>query len=74
MRTRGLLDRKGELFAYLEGDVLYTLESEATGRLEAGFIIDMVGNKIWRIEGDAVYAIDSGEVIGYLSDSSPDVR
>ena len=33
MHYRGLLDRKGELFAYLEGDTLYTLDGEVTGRL-----------------------------------------
>jgi hypothetical protein len=74
MKTRGLLDRKGELFAYLEGNILFTLDGEATGRLEGEFIIDMVGNRIWRVEGDGVYAIESGEAIGYFSESSPDIR
>ena len=31
---RGLIDKKGEQFAYLVGNVLYTLDGEPTGRLE----------------------------------------
>ncbi len=45
-RMRGLIDRKGEQFAYLQGSVLYTLEGEPTGRLEGEFIVDTAGNRI----------------------------
>ena len=37
---RGLIDRKGEQFAYFEGEVLYTLEGDVTGRIEGEFIVD----------------------------------
>jgi len=63
---RGLIDRKGEQFAYLIGNVLYTLEGEMSGRLEKGFIVDLAGNKIWHVVGDGIYALDGSETIGYL--------
>ncbi len=63
---RGLIDRKGEQFAYLQGSTLYTLDGEATGRLEGEFIIDTAGNRVWRVVGDAVYSLDGMESIGYF--------
>ena len=72
MSQKGLLDRKGELFAYLEGGVLYSLEGEPTGRLEGEYIVDMVGNRIWRVYSDGVYSLDSMEAIGYFSTTAPD--
>lgn len=67
---RGLVDRKGEQFAYLDGNTLYTLEGEATGRIQEDFIVDMGGNRIWRIVGDAVYSLDGMETIGYFGGHS----
>lgn len=64
---RGVVDRKGELFAYLKGDTLYTLDDEATGRRKGDFILDLKGNPVWRIVGDALYSLDEMESIGYLS-------
>lgn len=64
---RGLVDRKGEQFAYLQGNVLYTLEGEPTGRLEGEFIVDTAGNRIWRVVGDAVYSLDGMESVGFFS-------
>jgi hypothetical protein len=72
MRRRGLIDRKGELFGYLEGAVLYTLEGEPTGRLENEFIVDMAGKPMWLLQGDAVLALDGSETIGYFGSPAPD--
>jgi hypothetical protein len=73
---RGLIDRKGEQFAYFVGNTLYTLEDEPTGRLEESYIVDLNGNRIWRIVGDGVYSLDGLETIGYISsetlDEAPD--
>ena len=69
---RGLIDRKGEQFAYLVGNTLYTLEEEPTGRLEKTFIVDLYGNRMWRIVGDGVYSLDGMETIGYISSETPD--
>ena len=69
---RGLIDRKGEQFGYLVGSVLYTLDDEPTGRLEGDFIVDLAGNRVWRVVGDAVYALDGSETIGYLSSEISD--
>lgn len=71
MGYRGLIDRKGEQFAYLYGNTLYTLEDEATGRLQGNFIVDMEGNRMWRVEGDAVYSLDRSETVGYFGEERP---
>ena len=63
---RGLIDRKGEQFAYLQGAVLYTLDGEPTGHLDGEFIVDTAGNRMWRVVGDAVYSLDGMESIGYF--------
>ncbi len=68
---RGLIDRKGEQFAYLEGTVLYTMEGEPTGRQEGSFILDLGGKRIWRIIGDGVYTLDGAESIGYFGGDMP---
>lgn len=63
---RGLIDRKGEQFAYLQGSTLFTLDGEPTGRLSGSFIEDLAGNRIWRVVGDAVYTLDGNETIGFF--------
>jgi hypothetical protein len=70
---RGLIDRKGEQFAYLIGNTLYTLDGEMSGRLEKDHIVDMAGNPVWRVVGDGVYSLDGRETIGYLSQEKPDL-
>ena len=72
MRSRGLVDRKGEIFAYLEGNTLYTLDGEATGRLDGEFIVDMAGNRVWRLYGDGVYTMSGEEPVGFFSGESPE--
>ncbi len=64
---RGLIDKKGEQFAYFLGNTLYTLDDEPSGRLEGEFIVDVVGNRIWRVVGDGVYSLDGMETIGYIT-------
>lgn len=68
---RGLFDKNGEQFGYLRGTVLYTLDDEPTGRLEDEFIVDLVGKKMWRVVGDAIYSLDGSETIGYLGAQAP---
>jgi hypothetical protein len=63
---RGLIDRKGEQFAFLQGDTLFTLDGEPTGYLRGEFIEDLAGNRVWRVVGDGVYALDGSETIGFL--------
>ena len=72
MGYRGLMDRKGELFAYLYGNTLYTLEDEVTGRVEGQHIVDMEGNPMWLLRGDGVYSLDGSETVGYLGEQQPD--
>lgn len=68
---RGLIDRKGEQFGYFVGNALYTLEGEPTGRLEKTFIVDLNGNRMWRVVGDGVYSLDGMETIGFISSEAP---
>jgi hypothetical protein len=63
---RGLIDRKGEQFAYLQGSTLFTLDGEPTGYLRGSFVEDLAGNRIWHVVGDAVYSIDGNETIGFF--------
>lgn len=72
MTSRGLIDRKGELFAYLRGNLLYTLDDEITGSLEEGYIVDTAGNRVWRVEGDALWSLDGSESVGFLGSPLPD--
>jgi hypothetical protein len=72
MNVRGLIDRKGELFAYFRGNILFTLEGEITGRVEGSYIVDVAGNRMWRIYGDGVYSLDGAKTIGYISSKTPD--
>lgn len=68
---RGVIDRKGEQFAYIEGDVLYTLDGDPSGHLREGYIVDLAGNRKWRLVGDAICTLDGSETIGYMSDPRP---
>ncbi|MBP8950671.1 MAG: hypothetical protein KBG73_17630 [Candidatus Promineofilum sp.] len=69
---RGLIDRKGEQFAYLIGDVLYTMDGEPSGRLAGEYILDLAGKPTWRVVGDGVYALKGLETIGYLTEERND--
>lgn len=71
MKYRGIVDPKGELFAYLQGDRIYTLDHEPTGQLQDGFVVDLGGNPIWRVFGDGIYTIDGVEPIGFFSGEGP---
>lgn len=69
---RALIDAKGEQFAYVRGNTLYTLDDEPSGTLQTDYIVDLEGNRVWRVYGDGVYKLDSMEQIGYLSAETPD--
>jgi hypothetical protein len=71
MSYRGVVDTKGEVFALLAGDQLYTLEYELTGRVEGDYIVDISGKPVWRLIGDGVYTVDGIEPIGYISGERP---
>lgn len=68
---RGILDRKGEQFAYVQGNILYTLADEPTGQIEGEFVVDLAGNRRWRIVGDGIYSLDGAETIGFFSAERP---
>lgn len=63
---RGIVDRKGEMFAYELNGTIYTLDDEPTGRIQGNFVVDLVGNKVWRLVGDGLYTLREMEPVGYL--------
>ncbi len=68
---RGLIDNKGEIFAYLQGDQLYTLDDELSGYLRGDFIVDLAGTKVWRVRGDGVYMLDGIQPVGFFGEERP---
>ena len=68
---RGLIDTKGETFAYLEGDQLFTLDGEPSGYLRGDYIVDLAGERVWRVRGDGVYRLDGLHPVGYLGSERP---
>lgn len=68
---KALIDPKGEAFAYVEGNVLYTLDGHPSGQLVNGFVIDLAGHPVWRIFGDGVYSLDGFQPIGYFGAEMP---
>ena len=66
MVVRGIVCNKGELFAYMQGDQLYTLEGELSGRIDGNFMVDLAGKKIWHLRGDGIYNLDGFEPFGYI--------
>lgn len=69
---QGLISPKGELFAYRQGNRLYTLDDELTGHITDGYVTDLAGAPRWRIIGDGVYTLDGLEAIGYFGAPIPD--
>lgn len=68
---RGIVDRKGEQFAYIEGATVYTLEGEPTGYLRQDHIVDLAGNPVWKLVGDSIHTLDMSETIGFISGGRP---
>ncbi len=70
---RGVYDRKGEQFAYLQGDKLFTVDGEPTGYLRGEYIVDLQDNRVWQLVGDGLHSLDGSETIGYIGpETQPD--
>ncbi|NDJ77721.1 MAG: hypothetical protein GYB65_15825 [Chloroflexi bacterium] len=65
MNTRGIYDRDGEVFGYVAGNQVFTLEGVLTGVIRDRVIYDLENERRWQIDGDALVNI-RGEVEGYL--------
>ncbi|MEM7800621.1 MAG: hypothetical protein AAF633_15615 [Chloroflexota bacterium] len=68
---RGLTETKGELFAILRGNILYTLDGEMSGKVDGHFVVDLGGKPIWRVFGDGVYKLDGLEPVGFFGTPRP---
>lgn len=69
---RGIVDKKGEQFAYIEGNILFTLEGEPSGSVGKEYIYDLAGNKVWRVVGHGVYTLDGSQSIGFIMGRKPE--
>ncbi len=65
---QGIYDRKGELFAYLEGNRICDLDGVQIGVRRGQVIYNTDDDKMWTIEGDGLY-LDSGDAVGYIGSS-----
>ena len=68
MTTRGLYNRDGEVFGYLQGSRVYDLQGNQTGEMRDRTIYDLDGTRRWLIDGDALLDL-RGNVIGYLGEN-----
>lgn len=68
---RGIVDRKGELFAYVVGDRLYTLEREPSGYVQENYVVDLAGERVWRRIGDGLYTLSGMEPVGFMTEDRP---
>jgi hypothetical protein len=65
MSTRGIYDRDGELFGYIDGQHIYNLSGQRTGTLRGQVIYDLDDDRRWLLDRDALLDL-RGHVIGYL--------
>ena len=70
MSTRGIYDRDGEVFGYLDGTRVYDLDSRQIGELRGRAIYDLNDERRWLVESDALLDL-RGHVIGYLGERAP---
>lgn len=73
MSTRGIYDTQGELFGYIEGSLVYTLDGEQVGRVRQSEIVNLENERMWLIRGDGLYT-ESGEPVGYLGSERSEER
>ncbi len=65
MSTRGISNRDGEVFGYLQGNRIYDLQGQQTGVVQGQVVYDLEGARQWLLDGDALLDL-KGNVIGYL--------
>ena len=69
MSSQGIYDTKGELFGYVDGNRVYTLNDQLTGEIRLDKkrrgVYSLSGEKIWNLSGDGLYTLD-WEPVGYL--------
>ncbi len=65
MSTRGISNRDGEVFGYLEGNRIYDLQGQQTGVVQGQVVYDLDGGRQWLLDGDALLDL-KGNVVGYI--------
>ena len=71
MLRRGIYDRDGEIFGYLDGERIYDLNGNQTGIGRGQVVYDLEENRRWLLDGDALLD-PRGNVVGYLGDNVTD--
>ena len=67
MKSRGMYDRKGELFGYLVGTEIFDLDDTQKGYVRDGVIYAMNDERQFVIRGDALFSARD-ENIGYIGE------
>lgn len=73
MNEQGIYDPEGELFGYVEGNLVYTLDDEQVGTVQGGQIVNLEDEPMWIIKGDGLYTPD-GDAAGYLGSRRQEQR
>ena len=60
------------MFADAATGAIYTLDDEPTGHIQGDFVVDLAGNKVWRLVGDGLYTLREMEPVGYLGTEKRD--
>ena len=68
MKSRGIYDKKGELFGYLVGTLIYDLDDTQKGFIRDGVIYAMNNEEQWILRGDGLFS-PRGESVGYIGES-----
>ncbi|MBI5957608.1 MAG: hypothetical protein HY866_02665 [Chloroflexi bacterium] len=70
MSTRGMYDRDGELFGYIDGVRVYNRQGDLIGEMRGQAIYDLQEERRWLLDRDALLDL-RGNVIGYLGARVP---
>ena len=65
--TRGMFNKDGELFGYLEGTTIFDLDDNQVGTIRDGVAYAQGGRAQWIIQDDGIFTL-KGESIGYLGE------
>jgi len=54
MSTRGIYDRKGEMFGYMDQEIVYDLDGNRIGVVHGKLVHDVNDAPMWLLDGAAI--------------------